>query len=196
MRSIRSPRQAPVVVLAGLALVAALAGTALAGPDAMTSSLKKSKVKAIAKKQADKRITNRAPGLSVAEAAALGGLPAAAYARVESEPWRDVGTAGQPDFENTWAIWAGLGKVSFYKDPIGIVRLRGSVISNGSSTEQVIFTLPPGYRPEQGFTVLAAKPDAATTARAGVGSEGEVLGLCTPQNGCTVRLDGIAFRAD
>jgi uncharacterized lipoprotein NlpE involved in copper resistance len=47
-----------------LALVAALAGTAVAGPDATTSAINKKKVKKIATKQ----IKNLAPSLSVAHA--------------------------------------------------------------------------------------------------------------------------------
>jgi hypothetical protein len=55
----------PAILVAVLALVAALAGTAVAGPDASTSALTKSKVKRIA----DKVISKRAPTLSVAHAA-------------------------------------------------------------------------------------------------------------------------------
>jgi hypothetical protein len=66
-----------------LALVAALAGTAVAGPQATTSAINKKKVKKIATKQATKQINELAPGLSVASAAnanALGGKPPTAYA--------------------------------------------------------------------------------------------------------------------
>lgn len=61
------PSRSSVAWLAAL-LVLVLAATAVAGPDAITRALTKSKVKSIAKKQADKRITARAPGLSVASA--------------------------------------------------------------------------------------------------------------------------------
>jgi hypothetical protein len=46
----------PAILVAGLALVAALAGTAVAGPGASTSKVTKSKVKKIANKQIDKRL--------------------------------------------------------------------------------------------------------------------------------------------
>jgi hypothetical protein len=67
-------RPSPAIVVAVLALIAAVAGTAVAGPDATTSALTKSNVKKIAAKQvnalapaiADEQITRRAPGLSVA----------------------------------------------------------------------------------------------------------------------------------
>jgi hypothetical protein len=67
VRRIARSRPSPAIVIAVLALVAALAGTAVAGPGAGTSVSKK-KTKQIAKKQANKEITVRAPGLSVANA--------------------------------------------------------------------------------------------------------------------------------
>jgi hypothetical protein len=83
-------RHSPTIIVAALALVAALAGTALAGPDADTSAINKKKVKKIAKKQ----INKLAPGLSVASAQTantassaatsnrLDGLDSTAFARV------------------------------------------------------------------------------------------------------------------
>ena len=58
-------RLSPPVVIAILALVAAVAGTAVAGPGATSSGLTKKKVRSIA----DKEIGKLAPGLSVASAA-------------------------------------------------------------------------------------------------------------------------------
>ena len=84
MRQSKASRPSPVFILAVLALVAAFAGTAIAGPDAISNKVTKSKVKTIAKKQ----INKAAPGLSVAEAEKaekaenaenLGGDPASAY---------------------------------------------------------------------------------------------------------------------
>ena len=81
MRQSKASRPSPVFILAVLALVAAFAGTAIAGPDAISNKVTKSKVKTIAKKQ----INKAAPGLSVAEAKKagnaerLGGDPASAY---------------------------------------------------------------------------------------------------------------------
>jgi hypothetical protein len=92
MGRIRGSRPSPAIVLAAVALVAALAGTALAGSDATTSAINKKKVKKIATKQATKQINKLAPGLSVASAdtaasantaanaQALGGKPPSAYA--------------------------------------------------------------------------------------------------------------------
>jgi hypothetical protein len=64
-------RPSPAMVVGVLALSLAIGGSAIAGTTAVTSKLdkkEKKQVKRIAKKQANKRITQRAPGLSVANA--------------------------------------------------------------------------------------------------------------------------------
>jgi hypothetical protein len=63
-RRVRESRPSPALVIAVLALVAAVAGTAVAGPGATTSKLSKKKVVKIA----DQEINKLAPGLSVAHA--------------------------------------------------------------------------------------------------------------------------------
>ena len=50
----RISRPSPAIVVAALALIAALAGTAVAGPGASSSAITKSKVKKIANKQINK----------------------------------------------------------------------------------------------------------------------------------------------
>jgi hypothetical protein len=67
MRRLRS-RPKPALVIATLSLVAALAGTAVAGSDVQSSAVSKKKVKKIARKQATKQINKLAPGLSVLNA--------------------------------------------------------------------------------------------------------------------------------
>ncbi|MQA74934.1 MAG: hypothetical protein GEU88_11435 [Solirubrobacterales bacterium] len=65
-------RPSPAMIVAALALVVALGGTAIAAPEFATEKINKSKVKKIAKKQgkkqARKQIKKKAPGLSVANA--------------------------------------------------------------------------------------------------------------------------------
>jgi hypothetical protein len=86
----RRARPSPAIIVAVVALVAALAGTAVAAnPTATSSAINKKKVKKIATKQ----INKAAPSLSVDNAAKLGGDPASAflkedgvrYARIESD---------------------------------------------------------------------------------------------------------------
>lgn len=82
MRAVERNRPSPALVLAALALVFAMVGTAIAGPDAISNKVTKSKVKKIAKKQ----INKAAPGLSVAsaknadDADQLDGLDSSAFA--------------------------------------------------------------------------------------------------------------------
>ena len=58
-------RPSAAMIIAMVALSAALAGTAIAGPEALVSKITKSKVKKIAKKEANKRINKRESGLDV-----------------------------------------------------------------------------------------------------------------------------------
>jgi hypothetical protein len=87
-RKARDLRPSPAIIIAIVALVAAVAGTAVAGPGADTSVSKK-KTKQIAKKQVNKlapriandEITERAPGLSVASAVTANRLANVTYVK-------------------------------------------------------------------------------------------------------------------
>ena len=65
-------RPSPAIVVAVLALVFAMVGSAVAGTDGLSSKITKSKVKQIAKKQANKQINKKAPGLAVDSANTAG----------------------------------------------------------------------------------------------------------------------------
>ncbi len=80
MRHALGHRPSPAMVIATIALSLALAGTAIAGPEAITSALNKGKVKKIAKKQATKQIDKREAGLSVASAVTAGSAETAGSA--------------------------------------------------------------------------------------------------------------------
>jgi hypothetical protein len=58
MLGITATRRSPAIIVAVLSLVAALAGTAIAGPDASSSALSKKKVKKLVKKEVAKQIAN------------------------------------------------------------------------------------------------------------------------------------------
>jgi hypothetical protein len=104
MDRLRQMRPSPAMLVAVAALVAALAGTAVAGVATISklSGKERKLVAKIARKEADKRITKRAPGLSVASA----------------------GTAASTNTANTANTAAQLGKVT-------VVRQTGSV-ENGA----------------------------------------------------------------
>jgi hypothetical protein len=72
------------------------------------------------------------------------------------EPWHEIGTAGNPGFGqcniNTRTVWqndeAGtLATAAFYRDPFGVVHLKGSIECPGAmpTIGSSIFELPPGY---------------------------------------------------
>jgi hypothetical protein len=90
----RGVRPSPAIVVAVVALIAALAGTAVAAnPTATSSAINKKKVKKIATKQ----INKLAPDLSVAEAdnaRNLGGDPASAYLKENGVRYAKVNADG------------------------------------------------------------------------------------------------------
>ncbi len=65
MKLSKGSRPSPALVLAALALVFAMVGTAIAGPDAISGKITKSKVKKISTKQANKAIDAAEPDLNV-----------------------------------------------------------------------------------------------------------------------------------
>ena len=94
-------RPSPGTIFGLLALVVAVAGTAIAGPLATTSVLNKKEKKQV-KNIAKSQINKLAPRLSVASAntaanaSALQGQPASAFASSQSEPYHEVGAPGEP----------------------------------------------------------------------------------------------------
>jgi hypothetical protein len=84
---------------------------------------------------------------------------------VAAPPWRRIGTAGQPAFHQTSnCFWHNYDQVhsvaAFTRDAAGFVHLKGTVVaeddgfppacrSGSQTTNEVIFILPPGYRPQK-----------------------------------------------
>ena len=128
---------------------------------------------------------------AAADAGKLGGQPPGAYASATSEPYHQVGAPGEPAFAPPWQNfgpnWEAVG---FYKDPLGIVHLKGTLSGIGPSPITA-FTLPAGYRP-------------AKEMRFGVASTGPTDTLYIQPNGDVqtddtagedIGLDGVTFRA-
>jgi hypothetical protein len=193
------------IVVASSAVAFALVGTAVAGPEAMMRAVSKTQVKKIAKKQANAVLDRRAATLDVnsartaasatsaQDAAKLGGQPPSAYASSKVEPYHEVNSAGEPVFAAGWSN-AGptLTSAAFYKDPLGVVHLKGTVQRSGGTA--VIFALPAGYRPAQvaSFPTVGSSPPVSptsvlifTTGEVSIGAGGDDAYL----------LDGITFRA-
>lgn len=106
--------------------------------------------------------------------------------------FRKIGGTGQPAFLNSWVNYdttPGWQHAGFWKDPLGIVHLRG-LVKNGTPGS-MIFILPPGHRPVSGSEIFAT---VATSAfgEIRVHSDGGVI----HQTGSNsyVSLSGISFR--
>jgi hypothetical protein len=139
----------------------------------------------------------------------LDGIDSTGFVRGPVEAWHEVGATGQPGFTSTpgapsytWAnIGDGFNTAGFYKDPLGIVHLKGLIRILAASTVTVgcsdakVFTLPAGYRPAARTISQTVAKDAF--ARVDVLATGEVA-LCNPfvwQPKDYLSLDGIEFRA-
>lgn len=149
---------------------------------------------------------------------------------VAVEDWQDVlasgSTVGTPQlqavFNNGWATASGFStanKVQYYKDPFGIVRLKGTAARTPSipqmTLNETLLTLPFGYRPNQElrFACVNNLNTDALTVVLSVLETGEIkwrgdnTGAVVPSfyyvaagTGYTSDLrqsfDGIAFRAE
>lgn len=103
--------------------------------------------------------------------------------------WRYVGLTGQPAFQNSWVNYGtGWASAGFYKDPMGWVHLRGLVKSG--TPPNVIFTLPPGFRPSVREVFATVSNDLI--GRCDVAADGTVI----PAVGSSTwfSLSGISFR--
>jgi hypothetical protein len=179
------------LLVAIVALVAAIGGSAIARPGADASRLSKAEVKRLAVKEAKREIARAAGGLSVANAQALEGKPASAFALAESEPVHLIGAPGEPEFVNEWKnTGVDTSRAGFFRDPLGFVHLEGT-IDTGSNGDTA-FELPEGYRPSQALLIDAAGfgPKAANVT---IVPQGDVMPAC--DGGCRIGLDGISFRA-
>ncbi len=109
------------------------------------------------------------------------------------EPYHEIGASGEPAFGSGWSNHdASETSAGFYKDPLGVVHLKGVVSRTGGS--DIAFTLPAGYR--------SSKATCLPTVR--VIPTVEVRYACIPADGTiapsgatdgTFLLDGMTFRA-
>lgn len=120
----------------------------------------------------------------------------------QAEPWRVVGQPGQPVFAaKETAVWSRFdhahNQVAFYKDPYGVVHLKGLVkcVGTGCAGEDTIFFLPPGYRPVVREVHLSISNDGTNTipARVNIDPDGRV-GRTEIGGTKWLSLDGITFR--
>jgi hypothetical protein len=155
-------RPSPAMVVALIALVCALTGTAWAalGKNSVGSKQLKSNAVTTAKIKKEsvtaKKIKKGTITGTQINLAKLGTVPSAQLANTipPAEATHVVGTPGQPGFEDgsknapVEGAPFGFNSVGFYKDHEGIVHLEGVAESGaGPGGLGIVFTLPPGFRP-------------------------------------------------
>ncbi len=104
---------------------------------------------------------------------------------VAAGPWRQVGSASQPAFHQTTDCkWKNYDQVhssaAFVRDATGFVHLKGTVTatdltslsscSSSNPTNQLIFVLPPGYRPAKREAVAVLTANDFTSGAATLGT--------------------------
>lgn len=214
------PRPSPALVLSLIALVAALAGSAVALPGKGKVDRNDLKRGAVTPKALKKgAVTPRALRGSAVTTPAIATAAITPEKIAPLEAPHVVGAANEPAFGNggegdcNWRNATGFGDfepVSFYVDAMGIVHLNGAASSdNGAGGDQVcdpgtpgeeedgvVFSLPSGYEPARG-NIFGPPESPIVVAPAG----GAVLGGVQLGGGAVISgigsaaLDGLTFRA-
>jgi hypothetical protein len=150
--------------------------------------------------QAPLKVNSTAGKATNLNADKLDGQDSAAFAPKAVENWHEVGAPGEPAF--TSSGWTNFGSphttAGFYKDPYGVVHLKGLVkwTGGGHVADCVTpFVLPQGYRPAAREIHPSLKND--TLVQIDILTDGSVS-ACGGQalnNGDWFALDGISFRA-
>lgn len=115
---------------------------------------------------------------------------ASANAIAAPEALRVVGQPGQPTFQGNWKDSSPqfFPEAAFYLDREGVVHLQGTVESN--NTTELIFTLPPGYRPAK-ETVFPAVGNGGAPTYLVISPSGQLIA----GDKSVMQLNGITFRA-
>lgn len=212
MHGLRRALPAPALVVAVVALIAALAGSAIALPG--TNTVSKSDLKGSAVGGAELR-QDAVKSSDIAD----GKVGAAEL--TDSEAFHRLGAAGEPGFLNgtdgdcvwgpTLAAGIGLNPIAFYKDPLDVVHLVGSAAAQdgaggdgscdatvaGEVEDGIVFILPSGYRPENVQLGGFGGGEVLIFPEEGGAISGDVVpgGAVLSASSGTAALDGITLRA-
>jgi hypothetical protein len=125
-----------------------------------------------------------------------------ANALAPPEPWHQVGTVGEPQFQNGCHDYGeeggggGIGPLRFYKDHEGVVHLEGGYYFC-LTMEATGFQLPPGFRPDglRQYPLAFGKEGQVVTIAPSRPEEPSMSGAvqCGKQ---ICLLSGITFRAE
>jgi hypothetical protein len=109
-----------------------------------------------------------------------------------AESFRNIGTAGNPAFQNAWTNFGGgRATAGFFKDQQNIVYLKGSI--TGGSNGTTAFTLPAGYRPAATL-LLPVASGSGLIVTATLDSSGGLSPFCSGGCSGSIGLDGLSFR--
>jgi hypothetical protein len=188
---IRNRRYRVIGVLAiGVAIAAAMTATPAAAHVGGTVAHLWNHLKPLA----DARYVN--VGEKASDSDKLDGLDSSDFAPAGAESWNEVTSFAFSRWENVGGSWASVG---FYKDPYGVVHLKGTakaIVPIGSCT--VIFYLPSGYAPSGGIKLYSVPKNGAYGGATGVvtvDGASQVAACGGYAVNDTVSLDGITFRA-
>jgi hypothetical protein len=112
-----------------------------------------------------------------------------------SEAWHEVGTPGEPAFQNGWSNPddASAETVAFYKDREGTVHLKG--VASGGDHDTLIFQLPAGYRPAA-HKLLSFAVNCSCAVDRRDPSEPQGLPIFVPTGGLVIFGAGLLAGAD
>lgn len=219
MKGLVSRRPSPALVVAIIALVVAMFGTAYAATQLPKNSVgtKQLKAKSVTTAKIKKEAVTAAKvkkhtltgnninleKLGTVPSANLANVATTANALAPMEATHLVGAPGEPPFQsgsvNYGTVPPGfnLPPVGFFKDHDGVVHLEGiAKPGEEGSLPGLIFTLPPGYRPASGITQIFVNGGeelliaGSNVTVSGVNIEGDVI-ASSPAS----VLSGITFRA-
>jgi hypothetical protein len=199
-------------VVASLALFLALGGVGYAASHLPKNSVGTKQLKKNSVTGAKvKKHTLTGKNINLAK---LGTVPAATSAATASaltplEAVHVVGAAGQPSFldgtiNRPPEEGVSFPPAGFYKDHEGIVHLQGFVeVGSGEDPiEGLVFSLPPGFRPGNGLSLVFPNVEdyeEVSVLGSSVTSGGKDLSgdiFANARHGAIVSLNGITFRAE
>jgi hypothetical protein len=171
-----------------------------------------------AQADSDARFVNEADHTKAAhdalgvDAGTLDGRDSSQFAPASAEAWREVGAPGQPAFRENWSNTTFSFEdttAAFYRDPYGVVHLKGTVAGGTVSTYGGrLFDLPCGYGPSKvshhavmsnnalGQVMIMYDPWFYEPLQKCTGGEmAATVYVMPPSSNVWVSLDGITFRA-